>query len=194
MALNAGRILVAGDARLYLGDVGATFPADAIEAIDSAEWTEVGYFTPDSLQFATDPNFEDIQSHQSFYPTRTIQTGDAATLQVDMQEWSAVALQGIYGGGTITEISVTGPPTATHYKFSPPSVGARVETAALVNIVDGTKVYRLCIPRSQQREGAEIDLNRGTDATLPLRLGVLGGGVGDPWYWITSDSALAPPA
>ena len=193
MALNAGRILVAGDARLYLAPVGTTFPANASEAIDDDDWTEVGYFTPDSLQFATDPDFEDIESHQSFYPTRTIQTGDAATLQVDMQEWSVTALKAIYGGGTVSTIAVTSP-SATHYKFSPPAVGARIETAALVNIVDGTKVYRLCIPRSQQREGAEIDLNRGTDATLPLRLGVLGGGVGDPWYWITNDAALAPPA
>lgn len=191
MALNAGRILVAGDARLYLAPVGTTFPVDATVALDADDWTEVGYFTPDSLQFATDPSFEDIQSHQSFYPTRTIQTGDAASVQVDLQEWSLSNFQAIYGGGSVTTIAVTGPPTATHYKFSPPAVGTRVETAAIAEILDGTKHYRLCIPRSQQREGAQIPLNRGTDATLALRLGVLGGGVGDPWYWLTTDAAFA---
>lgn len=191
MALNAGRILVAGDARLYLAPVGTVFPVDATVALDADDWTEVGYFTPDSLTFATDPSFEDIQSHQSFFPTRTIQTGDAASLQVDLQEWSLSNFQAIYGGGSVSTISVTGPPTATHYKFSPPAVGTRVETAVIAEILDGTKHYRLCVPRSQQREGAEIPLNRGTDATLSLRLGVLGGGVGDPWYWLTTDSAFA---
>lgn len=193
MALNSGRILVAGDAHLYLAPVGTTFPVDAGVA-PAVDWVEVGYFTPDSLQFATDPSFEDIESHQSFYPTRTIQTGDAATLQVDLQEWSFANLQAIYGGGTVATIAVTVPTTATHYKFSPPAVGSRIETAALVDITDGTKKYRLCLPRAQQREGAEIPLNRGTDATLSLRLGVLGGGVGDPWYWLSNDAAMASEA
>lgn len=190
MALNAGRILVAGDAHLWLAPVGTAMPVDATVAL-AGTWIEVGFFTPDSLQFATDPAFEDISSHQSFYPTRTIQTGDAANLQVDLQEWSFSNLSAIYGGGSVSTISVTGPPSATHYKFSPPAPGARIETAAVAEVTDGTKKYRLCIPRCQQREGAEIPLNRGTDATLSLRLGVLGGGVGDAWYWLSNDPAMA---
>lgn len=190
MALNAGRILVAGDAHLWLGAVGSTMPTNATSALDTA-WKEVGYFTDDSLQFNTDPAFTDITSHQSFLPTRTIQTGDAATLQVDLQEWSLLNLQASFGGGSVTTIAVTGPPSATHYKFSPPAVGARTETAAIVEVFDGTRHWRLCIPRSQQREGVEIPMNKGAEATLPLRLGILGGGIGDPYYWLTDDPAMA---
>jgi hypothetical protein len=192
VALNSGRILVAGDARLWLAPVGTTMPANATVAIDDQDWKDVGYFTPDSLQFSTDPTFEDVNSHQSFAPTRIIQTGDSASLQVDLQEWSLVNLKAIYGGGTVSSISVTTPAVATHYKFSPPAVGGRTETAAIAEVIDGTKRYRLCIPRAQQREGAEIPLNRGAEATLSLRLGVLGGGVGDPWYWLFNDAAFAP--
>lgn len=190
MAVNSGRIMVAGDAHLYLAPVGTAMPVDATVAL-SATWIEVGYFTRDSLQFSTDPSFEDVESHQNFYPTRTIQTGDSAQVQVDLQEWSLANFQAIFGGGTVATISVTGPPSGTHYKFSPPAVGARAETACIAQILDGTKQYRLCIPRAQQREGAEIPLNKGSEATLSLRLGVLGGGVGDPWYWLANDPAFA---
>jgi hypothetical protein len=189
MATTPARVTVAGMARLYLAPVGTTFPTNARDAI-STSWTEVGLFTPDSLKFTTEPDFEDVEAHQSAYPVRTIQTGDSATVEVDLLEWSSANFIYVYGGGSITPIALTGP-TATHYKFSPPAIGGRAEVAVLAEITDGTKVYRLAIPRAQQQEGAELELNRTSAAILPLRLKVLGGDIGDPWYVLTTDSAFS---
>lgn len=194
MAGDATRILVPQMARVYLAPVGTLAPVDPITA-PAVAWKDVGYFTPDSLSWSTDPNFEEVQSHQSSYPTRRWQTSDSATVEVDLQEWSVANFQAVYGGGSIVTVpSSVGPPAvALHYKFSPPAVGARVETACMIEIVDGSKRYRMIIPRCQQNEGAEMSLEKTSESTLPLRLTVIGSDVGDPWYLITSDTAFTPP-
>lgn len=187
MAGDATRILVPQMARVWLSPVGTAAPADPVIA-PAAGWVDVGYFTPDSLQFATDPNFEEVQSHQSNFPTRRWQTTDAATISVDLQEWSVANFQAVYGGGTVTE--VTGPPA--HFKFSPPAVGARTQTAAMIEVIDGSKHYRLIVPKCEQNSGAELNLQKTSESTLPLRLAVIGSDVGDSWYLITDDPNFDP--
>lgn len=195
MAGDATRILVPQMARLYMAPVGTAAPADPVVTPDAA-WKDVGYFTPDSLSWSTDPNFEEVQSHQSSYPTRRWQTSDAATVEVDLQEWSEANFKAIFGGGTVVEVpAVPGPPAvALHYKFSPPAIGARTETACMIEIIDGTKHYRMIIPKCQQTEGAEISLEKTSESTLPLRLSVIASDIGDPWYLITDDPGFDPSA
>jgi hypothetical protein len=195
MAGDATRILVPQLARVYLAPVGTAAPADPVVTPDAA-WKDVGYFTPDSLSWATDPNFEEVQSHQSTYPTRRWQTSDAATIEVDLQEWSVQNFQAVFGGGTVIEVPASpGPPEVVlHYKFSPPAVGSRTQTAAMIEIIDGTKHYRMIVPKCQQNEGAEMSLEKTSESTLPLRLTVIGSDVGDPWWLMTDDPAFEPPA
>ncbi|GIH95440.1 hypothetical protein ACFFMN_23020 [Planobispora siamensis] len=193
MAVDSDRILIAQNARVYLAPVGTTAPAGPEATLDPA-WREVGYFTPDSLQFNTDPSFEEVRSHQSNRPTRRWQTEDNATAQVDLQEWSGENFLAVFGGGTITEVAaVVGPPAIPkHYKYSPPAVGGRQSVAAIIEIIDEDKVYRLIIPKAEQGEGAEISLNKTSESTLPLRLTVLGNDFADDWYLLTEDEAFAP--
>lgn len=187
MAVDSDRILIPQLARVYLAPVGTEAPADPVIS-PAVDWREVGYFSPDSLQWATDPSFEEVRSHQSAYPTRTWQTQDSATVQVDLQEWSGENFRAVFGGGTVTQ--VTGPPV--HYRFTPPAIGSRQQVACMIEVIDDTKHYRMIIPKCEQREGAEISLNKTSESTLPLRLTVIGSDVGDPWYLITDDEAFAP--
>jgi hypothetical protein len=192
MAVNKGRIRVAQMARVYLAPVGTAAPADAVTPL-AAAWREVGYFTPDSLQWSTDPSFEEVRSHQSNYATRRFQTEDNATLQVDLQEWSAENFRAVYGGGTVVALTVpAGSPP--QYKFSPPQIGGREQVAAIVEIVDGAIHHRRVIPQAEQNEGVEQTMEKGSESTLPLRLAVLGSDLGDPWYDLTDDPAFAPAA
>jgi hypothetical protein len=185
------RIVVAQMARVYLAPVGTAAPVDATTAL-AAAWKEVGYFTPDSLGWSTDPSFEEVRSHQSNYPTRKFQTEDAATAEVDLQEWSSANFRSVYGGGTVTEI--TPAMTPPQYKFSPPAIGGRESVAAVIEIIDGSKHYRRVIPRCEQGEGVEQTFEKTSESTLPLRLSVLGADIGDPWYDLTDDPAFAPAA
>lgn len=188
---DANNIFVAQMARVWLAPVGTVAPADPVVAMGTG-WLEVGLFTPDSLSWATSPSFEEVRSHQSNYPTRRFQTEDAATASVDLQEWTGQNFIAVYGGGTVVNVPASvGPPAVVeHWKFSPPTVGGRQQTAGCIEVIDGAKHYRRIIPRCEQSEGVEQTLNKTAASTLPLRLTVLGSDVGDPWYDLTDDDAF----
>jgi hypothetical protein len=186
---NPNRITVAQMARVFLAPFG-TAATTALAALTPTSeiptpFVETGLFTPDSLNWSTEPSFEEVRSHQSFYPTRRMQTEDNATLSVDLQEWSADNFIAVYGGGTVSLI------TAGNFKYVPPPPGARAEVAVVAEVVDGTKRYRYVIPRGMQVEGVEQDLGNSAEGTLPLRVAVLGVETGDPWYLLTNDPAFA---
>jgi hypothetical protein len=187
VATDPTRLTVAQQARVYLAPTGTLAPADESAALDPA-WREVGLFTPDSLRFTDDPNFESVTSHQSSYPTRRFQTTDAATVQVDLQEFSGKNMIAVMGGGVITQVS-TG-----HYKYSPPAVGGRSQVAAIVQIEDGSRRFRIVIPVAIDDQQVQFDLRKANETTLPLRLTVIGSDVGDPWYMLTNAADWSPSA
>lgn len=180
-------------ARVWLAPVGTLAPTTVDEVMPTG-WVDVGLFTPDSLGWSTEPSFDEVRSHQSNYPTRRFQTQDAANAEVDLQEWSAANFQAVFGGGTVTEVQdAMSMPTGT-FKFTPPAVGGRTETAAILEIIDGAKKYRRVIPRSQQNAGVAQTFNKTKESTLPLRLAVLGSDVADPFYDLTNDASFDPAA
>ena len=192
---DANNMFVAQMARVWLAPVGTAAPASPTSVMPVG-WFDVGLFTPDSLSWSTDPSFEEIRSHQSKYPTRRLQTEDAAAISVDLQEWSSGNFKAVYGGGTVTKIAAdTTAGTPEHYKFVPPKVGARTKTAACIELTDGpTKVLRRIIPLCEQNEGVEQNFNATAESTLPLRLAILGSDLGDPWYDLSTIPAMAPAA
>lgn len=181
--------------RIWLAPVGTVAPNGPTVAMPTG-WYDIGLFTPDSLNWATDPQFEEARAAQSNYAVRRWQTEDAATLEVDLLEWSLNSFQAVYGGGTIELVTPTGDPAPpSYYKFTPPAIGSRREVAACMELGDGTKRMRRIIPRCEQAEGVEQGFDRAAASTLPLRLSVLGGDVGAPYYDVISSSwaAFAPP-
>lgn len=190
---DATRMLVPQMARLYLAPVGTAAP-DGPTVTPAVDWVEVGFFAPDSLQFQTSPTFQEIRSHQSNFPTRRWQSQDSAVIQCNLQEWSYANLLAVYGGGTIVQVTPTGvSPPPPYYKFTPPGIGGRSQTACMFEIIDGTKVYRRMIPVCEQDEGVDTTYNKANEVTLPLRLTIIGSDVGDPWYEMSNDPSFAPP-
>ncbi|MFE7072557.1 IPT/TIG domain-containing protein [Streptomyces sp. NPDC057620] len=189
---NNNQILIPQLSRMWLAPVGTVAPADATVAMPEG-WYTVGLFTEDSMKFNSEPNFEQVRSAQSSYPTRTFQTTDAATVEVDLQQWSIRNFKAVYGGGSITAVS----PAAgggKHFRFAPPRIGGRTEIAACIEIIDGGKHYRYIIPRTMQMEGVSKELAKTKESVLPLRLAVQGGDDTDAWYVVTDDPAFQPPA
>ncbi|MCX4677606.1 hypothetical protein OG413_20250 [Streptomyces sp. NBC_01433] len=186
---NNNEIVVPSLTRVWLGVVGTAAPADAAVAMPEG-WRAVGLTTEDSLKFNNEPSFEQVRSAQSSYPTRTFQTQDASTIEVDLQQWSGENFRAVYGGGQIDE--VTAADNKKHYKFTPPRIGSRTEIAACIEVIDGGKSYRYMVPRSMQMEGVNTELAKTKEAVLPLRLAVQGGDDSDAWYVITNDPAFAP--
>ncbi|MFI1012670.1 hypothetical protein [Streptomyces sp. NPDC020965] len=186
---NNNEILIPAITRVWLAVVGTAAPADATVTMPSG-WRPVGYTTEDSLKFNNEPSFEQVRSAQSSYPTRTFQTQDASTVEVDLQQWSGPNFKAVYGGGQIDE--VTAQNAKKHYRFTPPRIGSRTEIAACIEVIDGGKHYRYMVPRSMQMEGVSKELAKTKESVLPLRLAVQGGDDADPWYVITDDPSFAP--
>jgi hypothetical protein len=186
--LTPAEITVASRAYLFLAPVGTAAPTDATTAL-SATWKCVGLTTPDSLAFSTSPSFKEVPSGQSDYPALRFQDADAATLAVQLLQWSGANFKAVYGGGTLTE--VTGPPV--HWKYVPPRIGDRTEVAAITEIRMGVKRYRFIYPRVFQVEGVQLDLKRTEESRLPLSYAVLGSDDVDAWYMLTNDAAFTPP-
>ncbi|HEY1668513.1 MAG TPA: hypothetical protein VGG54_22710 [Trebonia sp.] len=188
---NPAAILVPGMARVWLAPVGTTAPADPVTDMPDG-WLDVGYFDPASLQWQTSPSFQTVTSHQSAYPTRRFVDSDAATVTCNLQEWNAINLQTVYGGGEITTMHGTAPEPTTWYKYEPPAITDRTQTACCIEIIDGSKHYRQIIPITEQDSGATVSYHRTAESTLPLSLAVIGTDVGDPWYSLSDDPAMAP--
>jgi hypothetical protein len=186
MSTDPSQIVVPQLAYVWLAPLGTTAP-DGPAVTMPTGWKNVGLFTPDSLNWATDPNFESVQSHQSYYPTRRFQTTDTATIEVDLQQWNVSNLQFVYGGGTVATVTPSG--GVAYTKFTPPAVGSRTTVAACLEIIDGTFHHRRIVPKCQQTSGVTQAFNRTSETVLPLRLSILGGDVGDPWYDVTTLSA-----
>ncbi|MGW1275487.1 phage tail tube protein [Streptomyces tsukubensis] len=186
---NNNEILIPAITRVWLARVGAAAPADAT-ILMPAGWRPVGFTSEDSLKFNSEPSFEQVRSAQSAHPTRTFQTQDASTIEVDLQQWSGENFRAVYGGGEISEI--TAQDTKKHYRFTPPRIGSRTEIAACIEVIDGGKSYRYMVPRAMQMEGVSKELAKTKEATLPLRLAVQGGDETDAWYVITNDPSFAP--
>lgn len=183
--MDPDQILSAQRAYVYLAEVGTPAPADVTTA-PAAAWINVGLTTPDSLSFSTEPQFETVQSHQSDYETRRIQSSESAALAVDLQQWNGTNLKSVFGGGTITEVV----PASGTFKYVPPAIGTRKEKACMVEIVDGARKYRWIFPRTLQVEGVQLELHKGQNTNLALRLAVLGGDDTDAWYVLSNDESL----
>ncbi|MGW0757177.1 phage tail tube protein [Streptomyces sp. NPDC002814] len=190
---NSTEIVVPARTRLWLAVVGTPAPADATVAMPTG-WYSVGLTTEDSLKFNEEPQFEQVKSAQTDFPSRTFQTSDSATIEVDLQQWNAKNFKAVFGGGTISEITPAGTTTVKHYKFAPPRIGGRSEIAAVIEVIDGPKTYRYVVPRAMQMEGVQTDLQKAKESVLPLRLAVQGGDDSDAWYLITNDPAFAEAA
>ncbi len=179
------QITVPTRTKVWLADVGTAVPTTATAA-PGAGWFDVGYTTEDSTQIATSPNFQDVRSAQSDYPTLTFQVSDELTISVDLQQWNTDNFIAAFGGGTVTG-------TSPNFVFTPPLLGARKERACMVDVTNGVKAYRFVFPRTLQKEGLTVALNRGGEAKLPLRLTLLGSDGGTPYTMLTNDTNFGTP-
>jgi hypothetical protein len=189
VATNRNNQLSAARVKVFIADQGTAAPVGVTDD-PATGWIDVGLTDPASLSFATSPEFNEVPSHQSDYPVRRIQTGDSATVSVDLLEWKGDNLKAAYGGGTITSVGVD-PDIA--YKFVPPALGARDEKSLLFDVIDQSgKTYRLVFPSVMQVEGVQADFQKGEAAKLPLRFAILGDDTGEAWYILSDDPALDP--
>ncbi len=186
MSKDAGQIKVAANGSLFVGPVGTTEPTNISTALDAA-LAELGYATEDGVKFTDSKTLQPINVWQEFYEVRNIVTAREARIAFSLVQWNPDTV-GLAFGATVTEDTPD-----THFKITPPSPEVVDERMAVIEWVDGTRNYRLVVPKCQVVESVETDLVRSGPSLLPITLGVLGVAGADPWYMQTDDPAFDLP-
>ena len=182
--LDSADLVVAATGRVYTAPVGTAAPADESVAL-AAAWIDLGYTTEDGVTLTPEWETEEVRAWQARQPIRRIRVSETAGVSFTMMQWNINTVPFGFGGGTITV------PTAGKYKFTPSSTGATDERALIVQWQDGTKDYRLVIPKGEVGSLGDVSLNRQGTANLEVQFGVVGTDGSDPWYLLTDDPNFA---
>jgi hypothetical protein len=181
------QIVVAGEFDIFVAPEGSTVPTDSSTALDPA-FVAVGLTTRDGSAFQISPEFKNVESHQSQFPTRTFRTKVTGVVRAALQEWNETNFTTAFGGGTITED--TGTPG--EFRYDPPAGSGTEQVIVVLEMVDGTKRYRFVVENAQAQSPVELPFTPDSETVLPLELAVLGDGSTAPWYLLTNDPAFSP--
>lgn len=185
------KIVVAGEFTLYVAPEGSTLPTDSTTALDPA-FKAVGLTTRDGSAFEVSPEYQNVMSHQSQYPTRTFRKTVTGTVKAALQEWSDENFVTAFGGGTVTEPDPVG--HAGEFRYDPPAGSGSDQVSCVLELVDGTKRYRFVVDASQAQSPVSLPFTPDAESVLPLELSVLGDGSTAPWHLLTNDPAFDPAA
>lgn len=183
---DTNEIVVAANGSIYVAPVGSTEPADILEALDAA-FIDLGYVGEDGVTFTDGKTVEPVNVWQLFYSARNIVTEKVSSAAFNLHQWADDTVQFAFGGGTVVQDQ------AGAYTYTPPSPETIDERAMIIEWVDGSKNYRIIIPRGMITDDVETNLVRTGAAGLPITFGILGQAGTDAWYLQTDDPAFQPP-
>lgn len=182
MGKDTDEIVVGANGTVWTAPVGTAAPATEVAA-PAAAWVDLGYTSEDGLTFNDSKTLEVISVWQLFHAARRIVSERDTTISFVLRQWNIdtvpFALDAV-----VTE------PTAGHYKIVPPAPESVGEKALMLDWQDGTKHYRLIIPKGTVTDAVETNLVRTAAADLPIGFGVLGSDGVDPWTLLTDDPAF----
>jgi len=188
MANDASAVRVGGATQIYMAPVGTAFPPIGTAISTIPAWIDTGYVSTDGVEWEFARETTEIEAMQSLDPIRIMTTKLPKSFKFGLmqsgQEQFAIAL----GGGTWAEEG-----TATGiFTYTPPSISEVVERAALVEMIDGTIVYRWEIKKCQNKEGVTFKYVRDDAATMPVTMTILAAPDGsEPFTISTNDPAMA---
>lgn len=170
-----GEILIAGTGHICVA--ATTVPLPTTLAALSSSWFDLGYTVEDGVTFGQKRDSKEVMSWQSKRPVRRFNASQVETISSELQQWNDQSLQFVFGGGTVTFSSGV-------YRYDFPDADDVDERAMVIDWVDGTKSYRLVVPKGTVVDDIETQLTRTAEATLPFSFAPSGD---DPPYILTND-------
>ena len=186
MALDADEVVVAGGGAVYVAPVGTAGPTDIATALN-VSFDHLGYISEDGVAITPGMDVADVNAWQSFYPVRRTVTGRTLEIGFTLLQWNEDSITLAFGGGTVA--TVAGPPAV--YTYTPPAPEDLDYRAVVVEWEDGTKGYRLHVPKAMVSDTGALSLNRSDPAGLELTFSVVGSDGAQPFSLITNDPAFA---
>jgi hypothetical protein len=169
MAQNTAELVVGATGAVYVAPVGTALPV-SIAATLNVAFVDLGLITEDGITVSPSVSQEVIRAWQLLTRVRTIITERDFELEFAMMQWNETTLPFAMGGGSITT-DLPGPPAEYSYDF--PDADVRDERAMIVEWQDGTKDYRLVIPRLEVTDLASFTVARTDTANLGVTVNVV---------------------
>lgn len=187
MPVDADEIVVGANGNVYVAPVGTAGPTDTSTALNAA-FIDLGYVSDDGIDITPGMDSADINAWQSFYPVRRIVTARTLEVGLTLLQWNEHSIKLAFGGGTV---ATTGTSPNFVYTYTPPSPDQIDYRAMVVQWADGTKDYRLHIPKVLVTDTSSLSLNRTDPAGLSLTFSAQGTDGASAFTLITDDPAFA---
>ena len=187
MANDATLVRVGITGSVFVAPIGTAMPLDFDDALNVA-FVDLGYFDEDGIDVEPDVTSKMLRAWQSKYPVRVLTTERSFKAKFKVMQTGKEALKLAFGGGTFT--ALTTPSTGTLY--TPPAAETVYERATIVEVKDGTLVYRYLMPRCMIADVGAITFKKDEAITFDVTLEALEPAAGtSPWTMVTNDTALA---
>lgn len=187
MPIDSGELVVAADASVYVAPVGTAGPTDIATALNAA-FINLGYTSEDGIEMTPGMDIEEIRAHQAIYPVRRLVTGRSLDFGFTLLQWSDVSIKLAFGGGTVVASGVA--PNVV-YTYTPPAPADMDFRALVLQWADGTKDYRLHVPKALVTDSGSITLARADASGLPLTFSVVATDGAQPFTLLTDDPSFA---
>ena len=177
MARTADDVVVPSGGDVYQAPVGTALPTDLVTPLPAA-WENIGFLSDDNPPTITglQRDTTDLFAWNVDTPLRSALAPAAPVLQMELlQVESEDALKLFFGGGVFTAGTDPAPDS-----YDAPSIANPVEAATVIDVVDGSKLYRMMFPRTATRANGDVALGRGGFVTMPIAMSVLTPSTG-PW-------------
>lgn len=184
MTLDASELFVGQTGSLYIAPVGTVFPTDIDTAIDTADWTELGYVDTDGVQFTLPTPITWIRGWQSRHPLRGIRGDLEDVIGFTLQQWNADSVPLALNGATI-EANGTG------WRVTPPSEEFINEVAFLVEGRDGDEIVRFGAARAINQAATTFTWSRTAESKLAVELQILASVEDQDWFMDFTSEAMA---
>lgn len=185
--LDSEETFIGQTGHIYIAPVGTAFPASIGEAVDTDDWTEIGYVDTDGVQFNDTPNFQAFHAWQKRKPIRMVKGDVEATVGFNLQQWNADTIKLAFGGGEVTEDA------AGEYRYTPPAESEIDEHALIVEAADGTVNSRRQYARVLNQAATSFSWSRAAMSLLPVEFMILSADGDDPDSEFLSDSPSMAP-
>lgn len=184
MAKDADKILVASNGSVYLSPAGvSTNVPTTFAAALHADFVDYGYVSDEGVTVTLTKETMSIPAWQAPFPVRTIVTGRTMRLQFNLMEWKELTTE------LATEGVTSGAPS--EWTIVQPDSDDILTYSCVIEWEDGSKGYRLVLPRVAVVDDVEFKLNRKEFAGFPITLETFQDADTDyAWKFLSSDSNL----
>jgi hypothetical protein len=177
MVRTADDVLVPSGGDVYQAPMGTALPTTLVTP-PPAPWENIGFLSDDNPPAITGLTREatDLFAWNVDTPLRSALAPAAPLITAELlQPESDDALMLFFGGGTWTSGAGAAPDT-----YEAPALSTPLETATIIDVVDGNKLYRMMFPRTQTRANGDMALARGGFVAMPIAMSILTPSSG-PW-------------